>query len=126
MMGQAGVKECQGLSQHYLSWREGKTKKDHIKNDDIWREANIEPIILRKKLLRWYGHMLRQEGDDTTKNMLNMQVQAKRRRGRPNKRCLHNIREDMKEYEMTEGLAQNGSVLRMKTKAGPLLDGGGL
>ena len=22
----------------------GKTKKDHIKNEDIWREANVEPM----------------------------------------------------------------------------------
>ena len=27
-----------------LRWARGKTKKDHIKNEDIWREANIEPM----------------------------------------------------------------------------------
>ena len=26
-----------------LRWAIGKTKKDHIKNEDIWREASIEP-----------------------------------------------------------------------------------
>ena len=50
---------------------------DHIKNEDIWREANVEPMttFLMKKRLRWYGHVLRKEGEDTTKKMLNMQVQ---------------------------------------------------
>ena len=111
-----------------LRWARGKTKKDHIKNEDIWREANVEPMttFLRKKRLRWYGHVLRKEGEDTTKKMLNMQVQGKRRRGRPKKRWLDNIREDMKEYKMTEDMAQDRSVWRMKTKAGPLLHGGGL
>ena len=71
-------------------------------------------------------HVLRKEGEDTTKMMLNMQVQGKRRRGRPKKRWLDNIREDMKEYKMTEDMAQVRSVWRMKTKAGPLLHGGGL
>ena len=38
-------------------WARGKTKKDHIKNEDIWREANIEPMttFLRQKQLRWAG-----------------------------------------------------------------------
>ena len=27
-----------------LRWARGKTNKDHIMNDDIWREANIEPM----------------------------------------------------------------------------------
>ena len=46
--------------------------KDHIKNEDIWREANVEPMttFLRKKRLRWYGHVLRKEREDTTKKML--------------------------------------------------------
>ena len=64
--------------------------------------------------------------EDTTKKMLNMQVQGKRRRGRPKKRWLDNIGEDMKEYKMTEDMAQDRSVWRMKTTAGPLLHGGGL
>ena len=44
-----------------LRWARGKTKKDRIKNEDIWREANVEPMtmFLRKKRLRWYGHVLR-------------------------------------------------------------------
>ena len=58
--------------------------------------------------------------------MLNMRVQGKRRRGRPKKRWLGNIRDDMKDYKMTENMAQNRSVFHMKTKAGTLLHGGGL
>ena len=42
------------------------------------------------------------------RNMLNMQMQGKRR-GRPKKRWLDNIREDMNEYKMTVrvDMAQN-------------------
>ena len=59
--------------------------------------------------------------------MLNMQVQLNIRRGRPNKRLLDNIREDMKEYKMTEDIAaQNRSVWHVKIKAGPLQHGGGI
>ena len=51
--------------------------------------------------------------------MLNMQVQGKRRR------WLDNIRDDMKDYEMTEDM-KNRSAWHMKITAGPLLHGGGL
>ena len=48
-----------------LSWARRKTKKDHIKNEIIWREANIEPIttFVRQRRLRWCGQ---KEGEDTT------------------------------------------------------------
>ena len=48
-------------SAHYTDMRilrlaRGKIKKDPIKNEDIWREANIEPMgmFLRKRRLRWF------------------------------------------------------------------------
>ena len=92
----------------------GKTKKDHVKNEDIWREADVEPMttFLRKKRLRWYSHVLRKE---TTNKMITMQVQGKRIKGRPKKRWLDNTREDMEEYNMTEEMAENRSVSHMKT-----------
>ena len=129
----AGSKEKRYTKLHttemrMVRWARGKTNKDHIKNEDIWREANVEPMttFLRKKRMLWYGHVLRKEGEDTTKKMLNMQVQGKRRKGRPKKRWLDNIREDMKEYKMTEDMAQNRSVWHVKLKADPLLHAGGL
>ena len=50
----------------------------------------------------------------------------KEKKGRPKKRWLDNIREDMKEYKMTEDMAQNRSEWHVKIKTGPLLHGGGL
>ena len=55
-----------------------------------------------------------------------MQAQGKRRRGRPKKRWLDNIRDDMKGYKITKDMGQNRSVWNMKTNAGPLLHGGGI
>ena len=41
-----------------LGWARGKTKKDHIKNEDILREANIKPMAHKlhtteMRMLRW-------------------------------------------------------------------------
>ena len=104
-------------------WARSKTKKDQIKNEDIWKEATIEPMttFLRKRRLQWYDHVLGTEGEDTTKKMVTMQVQVKRRRGRPKKKWLDRI-ECMKEYNVTVMIAE--SVWHMNIKAGPILHGG--
>ena len=46
---------------------------------------------------------------------------GKEKKGRPKKRWLHNIREDMTVYNMTEEMAENRSVWHVKIKASPLL-----
>ena len=56
------------------------------------------------------------EGRGGHHQLPNMQVQEKRE-GKPKKRCLGNTTKDMKEYKMTEDMAKNRSVWRMKTKA---------
>ena len=48
------------------------------------------------------------------------------RRREAQKRWLDYITEDMKEYNMTEEMAENRSVWHMQIKAGQLLQGGGL
>ena len=49
-----------------LRWPRSKKRKEHIKNEDIWREANIENMIgltyIRKRRLRWYSHILSNGG----------------------------------------------------------------
>ena len=64
-----------------MRWARGKTEKDLIKNEDMWRDANIKPMatVQRQKRLRWYDHVLGKEREDTTNKMFNMQVQGKRR-----------------------------------------------
>ena len=62
-----------------LRWARGKTKKEHIKNEDIWREANIEPMTTYNGK-RWLIMARpcvkegRKEGEYTTKKMVTMQV----------------------------------------------------
>ena len=61
-----------------------------------------------------------------TKKMITMQMLEKGRMGRPEKRWLDNIRQDMTDYNMTDELAENRSMWHRKIKVGPLLQGRGL
>ena len=45
-----------------LRWARGKTRLDHVRNVDIWKEACMYPMaeFLREKRLRWFGHVQRE------------------------------------------------------------------
>ena len=64
--------------------------------------------------------MPRNEGEYTTNTMLNMQCRE-REEGDVQEKMA--IREVMKEYKMTEDMAENRSLWHMRTKPGPLLLG---
>ena len=55
-----------------LRWTRGKTRLDHVRNVDIWKEAHMYPIseFLREKKLRWFGHVQRRDKDEPTITIL--------------------------------------------------------
>ena len=52
-----------------LRWARGKTRLDHVRNVDIWKEAHMYPMaeFLREKRLIWFGHVQRRYEDDATR-----------------------------------------------------------
>ena len=68
-----------------LRWARGKTRLDHARDVDTWKEAHMYLMaeFLREKRLRWYGHVKRLDKDDATSKILQMTVDGKRNRGRP-------------------------------------------
>ena len=46
-----------------LRWASGKTRLDHIRNEDTRKEAHVKPveIFLENKSLKWFGHCMRRE-----------------------------------------------------------------
>ena len=78
----------------------------HRSNDNLPQKETTEMVWPRVKAGR--GGYNQEDVKDASA--------GKEKKGRPKKRYLH-IRDYRKEYEMTEGLTQNGNVWRMKTKA---------
>ena len=78
-----------------LRWTRGKTRLDHVRNVDIWKEAHMYPMaeFLREK--RWFGHVQRWDEDEATRKILQMTVDGKQNRGRPNLRWRDLVKEDM-------------------------------
>ena len=105
-----------------LRWARGKTSLDHIRNEDIRKEADVKPVetFLENKRLKWFGHCLRRERNQRCAKSLKLEVSGKRSRGRPKKRWRDNIQGDMKKYQLTEDMAQDRKYWMTKILAGPV------
>ena len=91
-------------------WARGKTRLDHIRNEDIRKEAHVKSVetFLENKRLKWFGHCLRRERNHIcAKSLVRLEVSGRRSRGRPKKTWRDNIPGDMKKYQLAEGMAQD-------------------
>ena len=80
----------------------GVTKLDRIGNERIRGTTKVGEISKKVHESRlWYGHVLRREDEYVGKRVLVMEVPGKRRRGRPTRRCLDSIRNDLSEGELS-------------------------
>ena len=92
-----------------LRWMSGVTREDRVRNDYI--RGSTKVVEISKKMqegrLRWYGHLLRRAEDHVGRHTMNMEVQGRRKRGRPRKRWRDCVREDMREKGIVEAEAQD-------------------
>ena len=59
--------ELNSAGMRMLRLARGKTRLDHIRNEDIRKEAHIKPVetFLENKRLKWFGDCLRREPNHT-------------------------------------------------------------
>ena len=87
-----------------LRWMSAVTKTDIIGNERIRGTTKVGEISkkVQESRLKWYGHVSRREDEYVGKRVLGMEVPRKRRRGRPKRRWLDSIRNDLSERGLSE------------------------
>ena len=82
----------------------GVTIMDKIRNEYIRGTAQVGKFgeKTREARLIWYGHLRRKDDGYIWRRMLRMELPGKRRRGRPKRRFMGVVKEDMAEVEVTE------------------------
>ena len=95
-----------------LRWMSGVTKLDRIRNEIIRGTTKVGEISkkVQESRLKWYGHVLRREEEyvgNYIKRVMVMEVPGERRRGRPKRRWLDNINNDLSERELPGEEAQD-------------------
>ena len=81
----AQEKKLEVAEMRMLRWVCRVTKLDKIRN---------ERIRIR---LKWYGHVMRREEHYVGRRAMVMKVQGRRKRGRPKRRWLDKVKDDIKE-----------------------------
>ncbi|KAK3543841.1 hypothetical protein QTP70_030074, partial [Hemibagrus guttatus] len=76
----------------------GVTRLDRIRNEYIRGTAHVGRLgdKVREARLRWFGHVQRRESEYIGRRMLDKELPGRRKRGRPKRRYMDGINEDMK------------------------------
>ena len=72
----------------------------------------------REARLRWYGHLRRIDDGYIGRRMLMMELPGKRKRGRPKRRFMDVVKEDMAKVEVTEEDTVDINNWRRKIRCG--------
>ena len=113
------VEEMEVAEMKMLRFAMGVTKKDKIKNEYIRGTVKVKRlgIKMREGRLRWYGHVMRRDQEYVGRRMMEMKLLGKRR-GRPRRRFLDVVKEDMGEVGAKETDVENRMVWRKIIRCG--------
>ena len=98
----------------------GVTREDRIRNEYIRGTAHVRRMgdKMREGRLRWYGHVKRREEGYVGKRVLRMDLPGRRPRGRPKRRFMDAIKEDMRTADVNEDETQDRKRWRELTRCG--------
>ena len=82
-----------------LRWMCGVTKLDKIRNERIRGTTKVGEITnkVQERRLKWYWHVMRREEHYVGRRAMVMRVQGRRKRGRPKRRRLDKVKDDIEE-----------------------------
>ena len=90
----------------------GVTRIDKIRNEYIRSTIKVEwlGMKMREGRLRWYGHVMRRDKEYVGRRMMEMELPQKRKRGRPKRRFLNLVKENMQEVGVKETDVEDRTV----------------
>ena len=114
------VEEMEVAEMKMLRFAMGVTRKDKIRNEHIRSTVKVEQLgmKMRESKLRWYGHVMRRDQEYVGRKMMKMELPGKRKRGRPKKRFLDAVKEDMREVGVKETDVKDRKMWRMMIRCG--------
>ena len=98
----------------------GVTRVDKIRNEYVRGSTRVRRLgdKVREARLRWFGHVQRREEGYIGRRMLGMEIPGRRKRGRPKRRFMDVVREDMRVVGVTEEEAEVREVWRQRIRCG--------
>ena len=86
-----------------LRWACGQTLLDHVENREMRGRAKVTELHrkIQEKKLRWYEHILRRDEEHVISRATNMKVEGRRKHGRPRRKWMDCVREDLEEKQLS-------------------------
>ena len=114
------VEEMEVAEIKMMRFAMGVTRKDKIRNKHIRSIVKVERlgIRMREGRLRWYGHVMRRDQEYVGRKMMEMELPEKKRRGRPKRRFLDVVKEDMGKVGAKETHIEDRKMWRMMIRCG--------
>ena len=114
------VEEMEVAEIKMLRFAMGVTRKDKIRNEYIRGLVKVEPLgmKMRERRLTWYGYVMRRDQEYVGRRMMEMELPGKRKRGRPKRRFLDVIKEDMGKVGAREKDIENRTLWRNMIRCG--------
>jgi len=102
-------KALHAMEMRMLRWSLGLSLLDHATNVDVRGLLQVAPIQakMRQARLRWFGHVMRRDDQSVVRTALRVDPAGQRPRGRPKKRWLDRLNEDMMTMNVTPEDAQD-------------------
>ena len=106
----------------------GAMLKDMVESTVITSRVGVDDLEedLRQKRLRWFRHIVRRDKEVEIKNVFELKIEGRRKRGRPVKRWIDVVEEDMKKREVMQqdaGDREGWTRRAVKGLADPLVAG---
>ena len=98
----------------------GVTRKDRIRNEYIRGTVHVRGFgdKVREARKRWFGHVQRSDSEYIGRRMLSFELPGRRPRGRPKRRFMDVMREDMKVVSAREEDAKDSARWRQLIRCG--------
>ena len=114
------VEKMEVAEMKMLRFAMGVTRKDKIRNEHIRSTVKVERLGMkvREGRMRWYGHVMRRDQEYVGRKMMEMELSEKRRRGRPKRRFLDVVKEDMGKVGEKETDVEDRKIWRMMIRCG--------
>ena len=114
------VEEMEVAEMKMLRFAMAVTRKDKIRNEHIRGTVKVERLgmKMREGRLRWYGYVMRRDQEYVGRKMMEMELPGKRKRGRPKRRFLDVVKEDMREVGAKETDVENRTAWKRMIRCG--------
>ena len=114
------VQKMEVVEMKMLRFAMGVTRKYKIRNEFVRGTVKVERLgmKMREGRLRWYGHVMRRDQEYVGRKIMEMELPGKKKRGRPKRRFLDVVKEDMGKVSARETDVENRMVWRKMIRCG--------